>query len=302
VKETPYTRQARLLLRFLPLVAREKCFGLKGGTAINLFVRDMPRVSVDIDLAYLPVEPREVSLANINAALRRIAADPGRAMPGVKVDAGKPGGLLTRLWVREPDAMVKVEANEVLRGSVYPSREMELCPRAVKSFELTVVAPVLSFAGLYGGKICAALDRQHPRDLFDVKLLLDREGLTPEVRKAFVVYLASHPRPMHELIDPHRLDLRGVFENDFNGMTQEPVTYEELEGTRERLIKRLAKGLVKDEKRFLLSLKAGEPEWGLLGLGNIERLPALQWKLQNIRKMTKAKRDKMFEILKAKLG
>jgi hypothetical protein len=46
------------LIRVLPSIAEEACFALKGGTAINLFVRDMPRLSVDIDLTYLPVQPR----------------------------------------------------------------------------------------------------------------------------------------------------------------------------------------------------------------------------------------------------
>ena len=50
-----YRRQVQLLIRVLPSIAEEACFALKGGTAINLFVRDMPRLSVDIDLTYLPV-------------------------------------------------------------------------------------------------------------------------------------------------------------------------------------------------------------------------------------------------------
>ncbi len=301
MKETSYTKQARLLLRFMPLIAREKCFGLKGGTAINLFVRDMPRLSVDIDLTYLPIESREISLTNMNAVLKRIAAGSSRIVPGAKVDINNPDDQGTRLYVREPDAVIKVEANEVLRGTVYPSREMELCPKAKKLFELTVKTTVVSFADLYGGKICAALDRQHPRDLFDVKLLLDNEGMTKEVRKAFVVYLASHNRPMHELISPTRLDFRRDFDSDFSGMTQEPVTYEELAETREKLIKGIAKGLTQDEKRFLVSLKAGEPEWNLLGIDNVERLPALQWKMLNIRNMNKAKQNRMLELLKEKL-
>ena len=69
-----YRRQVALLLRVLPFVAEEKNFALKGGTAINLFIRDMPRLSVDIDLTYLPVQERAASLAGIDTALRRISA------------------------------------------------------------------------------------------------------------------------------------------------------------------------------------------------------------------------------------
>ena len=64
-----FRQQAALLIRTIPLVAAETCFALKGGTAINLFVRDMPRLSVDIDLTYLLVEDRPTSLANIDAAI-----------------------------------------------------------------------------------------------------------------------------------------------------------------------------------------------------------------------------------------
>lgn len=68
-RDSLFYRQVALLVRVLPWVATEKCLALKGGTAINLFVRDMPRLSVDIDLAYLPIEPREASLQHISAAL-----------------------------------------------------------------------------------------------------------------------------------------------------------------------------------------------------------------------------------------
>ena len=67
-----YRQQVALLIRTIPFVARERAFALKGGTAINLFVRDMPRLSVDIDLTYLPVEDRTTSLAAIDAAMLRI--------------------------------------------------------------------------------------------------------------------------------------------------------------------------------------------------------------------------------------
>ncbi len=71
--------------------------------------------------------------------------------------------------------------------------------------------PVLSFADLYGGKICAALDRQHPRDLFDIKLLSEARGLNEEVSQAFVIYLASHNRPMSELLSPNFQGMNGNF-------------------------------------------------------------------------------------------
>ena len=158
--------------------------------------------------------------------------------------------------------------------------------------------PTLSLADLYAGKICAALDRQHPRDLFDVRLLLDNEGLTPQTRRAFVVYLASHDRPMHELLDPKFKDLAETYAAEFAGMAKEEVSVSVLTETRARMVGLIRKDLDADEKRFLLSMKQGEPEWDVLGIPHLRDLPALQWKLQNIRRMDAAKRAKMLEKLR----
>jgi|SRR5690606_23808280 len=72
-KNSIYYKQVQLLVQVLPLLDSEKCFALKGGTAINLFFRELPRLSVDIDLLYLPSEGREESLKNIRAALTRLS-------------------------------------------------------------------------------------------------------------------------------------------------------------------------------------------------------------------------------------
>ena len=68
-----YYKQVQLLLQLIPYVSKEECFALKGGTAINMFIRDMPRLSVDIDLMYLPIEDRESSLYHISEALETMA-------------------------------------------------------------------------------------------------------------------------------------------------------------------------------------------------------------------------------------
>jgi hypothetical protein len=169
-------------------------------------------------------------------------------------------------------------------------------------FELSVTAQTLSVADLYGGKLCAALDRQHPRDLFDVMVLLENEGITEHIRKAFVVYLASHDRPINELLDPTRKDIRRVYESEFAGMTIKGVGYEDLIGARETLIQTLKEELTEGEKAFLVSLKKGQPDWNALAIQGIEKLPALQWKLMNIEKMSDRKRADSLEKLKRKLG
>jgi predicted nucleotidyltransferase component of viral defense system len=304
MKSSPFFKQVELLLRTLPYIAAEKCFALKGGTAINLFVRDMPRLSVDVDLTYLPIQPREESLKKIGAALARIAVAIEKAMPKARVQAGHvPGDKnIAKLFVRTPEAQIKIEPNQVIRGAIFPSLELTLSRKAEKLFALSVSVATLSLADLYGGKICAALDRQHPRDLFDIHLLLKAEGITDDIRKAFVIYLASHDRPINELIDPVRKDVRKIFENEFQGMTSVPVRFEDLLDTREKLISVLRNDLTGAEKYFLVSIKEMNPQWKLLELDGIERLPAIQWKLANVRKMSNIKRVESLVKLKSKLG
>ena len=301
MKDSPFFKQAELMLKTIPHVAAESCFALKGGTAINLFVRDMPRLSVDIDLAYLPVdEPREAALKKSSETLGRIAAAIRKTITGTRVQesrAREPERVI-RLIVSTGATRIKIEPNEVIRGSVFPSEERELSRRAEDLFELSVSARALSLADLYGGKLCAALDRQHPRDLFDVKILLDNEGITDDIRRAFIIYLASHDRPMHELLDPKRKDVRRIYENEFAGMAIEEVAYKDLVAARETLIETLKKDLTDDEKTFLISIKSGEPNWSLMGIEGIENLPALQWKLLNIQKMSTKKRGELLVKLK----
>lgn len=285
-----FLAQVDLLLRILPYVMRDPRFALKGGSALNLFIRDLPRLSVDIDLTYLPIEDRDSTLANISEILTTISRDISRAMPQVTIQPLKATDeRLRKLVVRSGLVTVKVEPNETIRGSVFPCELRDLAPQVEEEFGLFMSVQTLSLADLYGGKICAALDRQHPRDLFDVQMLLANEGLTPAIRTAFLVYLISHNRPMVEVLQPNRLPLETAFASEFVGMSRVSVTCEELVAVRERLIDLLRQSLSIDEKRFLLSVKELEPDWTLLGLTGVEELPAVRWKLKNLAKMPKAK-------------
>jgi hypothetical protein len=163
-------------------------------------------------------------------------------------------------------------------------------------------ARTLSFEDLYGGKACAALDRQHPRDLFDIDMLFKNEGFPEKVRKAFIVYLISHSRPMIEILNPNWADLRPVFEKEFPGMVRESVTIEELRSAGEQLVFRLQREITQEEREFIVSVKEGKPEWNLLGVPGIENLPGVQWKLQNIHRMTPAKHQEALKKLRDYLG
>lgn len=291
------------MVRALPAVAAETCFALKGGTAINLFVRDLPRLSVDIDLTYVPVEARPDSLRRISDALRRIAQRLRQTIPRVQVnEVPGEGGHIVRLFLRDPRAQIKIEPNLVLRGTVFGVEQRSLVATAEAIFERSVAINTLALPDLYGGKICAALDRQHPRDLFDVKLLLENEGVTADIRRAFVVYLASHDRPMNELIQPTLLDSRQTFDDHFTGMTREPVAYEDLVAARDRLIEILRGSLSDAERRFLISMKEGLPDWGQVGIPGVDALPGIQWKLQHIARMDRTKHREALAALRRKLA
>lgn len=288
--DSPYVGQVRLLVSVLPVVAREECFALKGGTAINLFIRDLPRLSVDIDLAYLRVGDRAAALTEIDAALGRIsAALTGRPF-GFRVRPGKrQDGAVCGLLVADRSAEIKIEVSPVLRGTVYPESKRRIVAAVEAEFGFAEV-PVVSFADLYAGKIVAALDRQHPRDLFDVKLLLAAEGVNDELFRAFLVYLISHDGSIARVLNPTAKPLNDLFVRQFVGMTAEPVTLDDLEQARIDLLSALHGQLGDREKIFLISLKRGEPRWNLLGVAHAPDLPAVRWKLQNLARMETRKR------------
>ena len=260
-------------------------FALKGGTAINLFYRDMPRLSVDIDLAYLPVGDRASALGDIDGALGRIAAAVAARNPRVearRIAGGGGGG--TRIVVSDGRSRVKIETSPVMRGAVLPARTMAASPAAVERFGF-VEMNVLAFEDLYGGKLHAALDRQHPRDLYDVRLLYENEGLTEALFRVFLVYVAGSGRPMHELLAPAAHFGNERYDAEFAGMTREAVSADALIEARRRLHADIAERLKGDVAAFLLSLHDAEPDFGLIGLPEAAGLPAVRWKLVNLERL-----------------
>lgn len=231
-----YLDTARLLTQVAPLVITDGTFALKGGTAINLFIRDMPRLSVDLDLVFPDYSlPRDQTLARIGDAIRhaaeRLQARGFQTHTIASADAGE-----TKLLVRRDGIEVKIEVNFVMRGTVYPVRTAALTPTARDVLLADLEIPVVSLEDVFGGKLVAAMDRQHPRDLFDVMQLFAHEGITANIRRAFVVYLASHNRPVHEVLFPTLRDIGQEYERNFIGMTTEPVELAALLTTRERMV------------------------------------------------------------------
>jgi len=293
VKQT-YVNQARMLMRAAPLVF-DDTVALKGGTAINLFITDMPRLSVDIDLTFVDYRAtREAAAASITGSMRA-AAERLHAAGFQTFPAEDPEGIEHTLYVEQDGLRAKIEVNKVIRGTVQPPRAASLVPRARDILGLDVELAVVSDEDVYGGKLVAALDRQHPRDLFDIAQLFAGQGLTPAICRAFVIYLASHNRPIHEVLFAREADITHEYESSFVGMTDEPFTLQEMLLVRTRLLRELPAALSHDQRRFLVSLAEAQPEWSLLDIPHVSELPAVRWKLQNLQKLAAANPTKLRE-------
>jgi len=277
-----YADTVRLLLAMAPEVFRSGPFALKGGTALNLFIHDMPRLSVDIDVVYTAWEtPRDDALREIaeaNVALAMRLEQKGLSVRTVSVeDLGE-----SKLLVERSGVQVKVETNHVFRGTVLPVEARSLAPNASAMFSAELSLPTLAMDELYDSKLVAALDRQHPRDFFDVWRMNETVGLTNGIVECFVTYLAGHNRPIHEVLFPRPKDMKREFESNFAGMTNDPVELATLLDVRDRLFDELPRYLSDDQKVFLTGLVRGVPDWSLLACHHASELPAIRWRIQNI--------------------
>lgn len=298
----PYYKQLELLLDLLRVAPLDERFALKGGAAINLFMRDLPRLSVDIDLTYLPLAAREKSLLGIQEGLGQMEKAIKAKLKGATiVTAGRVEGHYTKLLVRRGLAGVKIEVSSTLRGSVRGA-QIQTVMESVENVFGFAEFPILDSKDVYAGKLCAALDRQHPRDFFDLKVFFENGGLDEDQVMVFLVYLLSGDKPISEMLDPKPIPLKTTFESQFLGMSLIPVTLAELEHTRSELITTVRGSLKDAQKVFLMTFKSGDPDWDLLGLPNVDKLPAIQWKLQNVRKMTRQKRQDSLDKLRKVLG
>jgi len=277
-----YADTVRLLLAITPDVFANDIFAMKGGTAINLFVRDMPRLSVDIDVVYTPWQhTRDQALPAIAGELDAIARRVAKlGLNARKVTTKELGD--TKLVVENGSSQVKVEVNAVFRGTVLPTERRALASKTAEMFGAELEVPLLAMDELYGSKLVAAMDRQHPRDLFDTLHMFDAEGLTDAAVECFVTYLAGHNRPIHEVHFGTEKDISDEYNHNFVGMTAEAVDLEALLKTRSRLRSELTGRLTEKHRTFLIGLAHAEPDWTLLECPHAADLPALRWKLANL--------------------
>lgn len=278
-----YIEAVRLLLDVAPEIFREPVFALKGGTAINLFHHDMPRLSVDLDLVYTDHQPgRDEALQHIGAALTTAATTlESRAMRCERGSSAEE----TKLFVERDRVRVKIEVNHVFRGTVLPVAARPLSENTQNTFFTDIELPVLHPDELYGSKLVAAMDRQHPRDIFDVLGLYALDGLTQGIVECFVCYLAGHNRPVHEVLFANQIDLARSYTNEFVGMTRDPLALDDLLHVRNRLFTELPSALTAKHRDFLLGLVRCEPDWSLMSCPHLKDMPAIRWKLANLQRL-----------------
>jgi predicted nucleotidyltransferase component of viral defense system len=256
-------------------------------TAINLFIRDMPRLSVDIDLVYVHWDvPREEALQAINDEIAAIAGRIKAAGIGARPVGSKDLGNM-KLIAEDDTAQVKIEVNAIFRGTVLPVEKRPLTKKTSDMFSFELDLPVLGSDEIYAGKLVAALDRQHPRDLFDVWQLFETDGLTDNMVECFVTYIAGHNRPIHEVLFGNDKNIASDYKTSFVGMTNTPCALDTLLNARVRLRAELPRRLTDRHRNFLIGLAQGDPDWSRLKCKHASELPALKWKLENLQTFKK---------------
>jgi len=283
-----YAKKVEILLRMIPLVTEEGVFAVHGGSAINLFVSNLPRYSVDIDLTYIPLEDRNSSLLHINEHLNSIAAKAGKAFRGMHI-VEKPD--ICKLLCEYQGHQIKIEVNQTKRGVIGGDViRKPVCDKAQEEFGLYCETDIVPMTLLYGGKIAAALSRQHPRDMFDVKYM---EYPFTETREGLLFCLLGSDRPIRESFSPSLIDQSDALVNQFEGMTDIPFSYEEFENTRNELIRDVNALMTPEDKAFLLSFESAEPDWDNFEFGYFRDYPSVKWKLQNLGKLKSTNPDKL---------
>lgn len=285
-----YAQKVELLLRLVPIIMEEEVFAIHGGSAINLFLKDLPRYSVDIDLTYIPLADRTRSINDINLHLKSISDKAKRAFKGMHI---VPKYSTSKLLCEYHGRQVKVEVNQTKRGIVGGEvLTMPLSDKAQNEFSLYCEGRIVPLTLLYGGKIAAALSRQHPRDLFDVKYM---DMPLSDCREGLIFCLLGSDRPIHESLAPNLIDQREAMANQFDGMTDIPFTYDEFETTRSKLVEDVKALMTGSDRDFLVSFESGQPLWEGYEFECFKDYPSVQWKLLNLQKLAKRNPQKLKE-------
>ena len=178
---------------------------------------------------------------------------------------------------------IKIEVNGTKRGIIGNTEKIQLCEKAKEEFGMTCFANIVSWSQLFGGKIAAALSRQHPRDLFDCRDITSDDFNA--VKEGVMLCLLGSDKPIIESLQPNPIDQRDALANQFEGMTDEPVNYDHYQNSRTNLIEVVNNGFTDGDKEFLISFEEGNPDWSKCCAGDLSKYPSIRWKLMNIAKL-----------------
>jgi predicted nucleotidyltransferase component of viral defense system len=276
-----YIDQVSVLIDLLDIVSKNETFAMHGGTAINLFRFDYPRLSVDIDLTYKNTfSSRDEAIANIDSALNQIANDISEKFSLLKVQKEKIKKQ-SKIYVLFEGNEVKIEVNQTNRGLFSPTAFLSLAPSAVTFFNKSCSMEIVGDSQLFGGKVVAALDRQHPRDVYDIRTICKELNLSI-IKDGILFFLLCSGRPIDELLKPNLIDQSETFINAFQGMTNTPFSYQEFLYYRDQLIMDVNTIFEQDDKIFISSFFKAEPRWDI---HNFQNFPSIKWKQSNLLKL-----------------
>jgi predicted nucleotidyltransferase component of viral defense system len=297
-----YLDNVRLLLRILPEIGKIEEFALHGGTAINLFHNNMPRLSVDIDLTYIPFSDRETDLRRIKDLLEILSSRLSKTIPDIIIRKQPENMDEVKLFCNLGQQQVKIEVNTINRGLIGEIEEFGLCSKAQQVFNMYCTMRLVPREQLFGGKIIAALDRQHPRDIFDTMNFFNKHSFDDKFVEGFIFCLFSSKRPLSEILMPNFTNQSNLIETQFAGMTDESFTYEIYSNERERLLYIIKQGLSELHKNMILKFAENEPFWMFADWSSF---PGIAWKMRNIanlRTQNPTKFSKEISLVKQSLG
>lgn len=289
-----YENQVRLLVRCIPIISEYDCFALKGGTAINLFYRNLPRLSVDIDLVYINNKPRKESFEEINSSLNEISSKLRKY--GIFNEIQNKDGI-QKIIASDNNSVVKIEPNYLNRGICFSLNRLPTCEKVQEKFGFAEIN-VISKQELFGGKICAALDRQHPRDLFDVSLMLKNNEIDNDIKNGFIIELLCHNRNAYELLNPNIKDRKEIFNSQFSQMTTEPYTYSDHIKTFSKLVSVINQKITQDDRNFIIDFISLKTPIEESRFAFASELPAIKWKIRNLETLRTTQPKKFEELVK----
>ncbi|MEO0289437.1 MAG: nucleotidyl transferase AbiEii/AbiGii toxin family protein [candidate division WOR-3 bacterium] len=291
------------LLKILQIIDKiDNDFLLKGGTAINLFYRDLPRLSVDIDLVFNSLVEREQAVIKNNKFFDEFEKSLWEIMKYKITSKNYTNNFITKIIINSKQGPIKIEPNCIVRGTLNGFEKKTLSNIVYEKTNIYVTFNCLNKKELYASKICAALDRQHPRDLYDIFIMLKEENIN-DIDFETLFYILQSNRPLSEIFDPQKKDISNSYKKNLTDLMLIEVSLKDLNITMQKIIDWVQKSVFLKYYDFLLSFAEGNPDFKKLKI-DISMYPGIEWKILNIKKMKKEKiinEIKSLKKLKSKL-